>query len=594
MFVGFSSAPLFPMWFQCSQCNTTMATILIVDDRPVNLAFMGALLTYRGHRVIEAADGAEALTMVRAVRPDLVITDVRMPTMDGAEFARRLRASPALSHTPIIFHTASPHDRDTRAVAIAAGVATILGKPCEPQLIIDAVNAALGQPLVSPTADDSSTPTSDKIGALEATGVRLSAMLEFGIELAAERDPGRLLEYACGMARKIIGAEYAAIGILNADRAAIRYFRGCGPDDLPAPGLAPASARQGLLGWLLDERRPCRMRYMPDDTHARTFPAPHPSARSFLGVPIGASDRAYGWLYLINKLDADEFGSEDERLAATLGAQLALAYENIDRYDAISRYTERLEQEIEQRRQAEQEQQALAEQLMHSNRDLEQFAYIVSHDLQEPLRMVAGYTRLLARRYADKLDADAQEFIVFAVDGTIRMQALINDLLVYSRVGAQNRPLAPIDTAAAARQALANLKIAISESRATITCDPLPIVPADEIQLVQLFQNLVANAIKYRSAQPPQITITAARAADGAEWVFAVRDNGIGIDPNYAERVFQIFQRLHTQAEYPGTGIGLAICKRIIERHSGRIWFEPSPGQGTTFYFALPSAGGQK
>jgi PAS domain S-box-containing protein len=226
--------------------------------------------------------------------------------------------------------------------------------------------------------------------------------------------------------------------------------------------------------------------------------------------------------------------------------------------------------------------------LSRSNKELEEFAYVASHDLQEPLRMIASYTQLLSRRYKDKLDKEAEEFIAFAVDGAIRMQKLINDLLSYSRVGTRGKAFSATDLEQVLQTVLTNLKIALEESGAQITHDPLPTVVADSTQMTQLLQNLIGNALKFRGERAPHIHISAQR--EGAAWVMGVKDNGIGIEPQYFERIFVIFQRLHTQQEYSGTGIGLAICKKIVERHGGRIWVESKPGQGATFWFTLPAA----
>lgn len=250
--------------------------------------------------------------------------------------------------------------------------------------------------------------------------------------------------------------------------------------------------------------------------------------------------------------------------------------------------------ELEERRkqQAEAKLKQTVTDLERSNTELEQFVYVASHDLQEPLRMVSSYVQLLARRYKGRLDDDADDFIAFAVDGARYMQTLINDLLTCSRVGTRGKPFEPADCEAVLEQTLTNLQIVIEDSGAVVTHDVLPTVMADGSQLVQLFQNLIDNAIKFRGGEPPRIHISAEQKGD--EWIFSVRDNGIGIDPEFFERIFIIFQRLHGVNEHSGTGIGLAICKKIVERHDGRIRVESEPGKGSVFYFTIPVKGGKQ
>jgi light-regulated signal transduction histidine kinase (bacteriophytochrome) len=235
----------------------------------------------------------------------------------------------------------------------------------------------------------------------------------------------------------------------------------------------------------------------------------------------------------------------------------------------------------------EQRVQERTAELQRSNADLQQFAYVASHDLQEPLRMVTSFMQLLEKKYQGELDEQAHRWIDHAVSGATRMQILINDLLTYSRVGTHGKTFVACDLKEVLSTALQNLHLVISENSAEIAFDTMPTIQGDEVQLVSLFQNLVGNAIKYRGEQPPRIHISARQ--EGTDWLFSVRDNGIGIAPQFSERIFIIFQRLHNRRTYPGTGIGLALCKRIIERHGGRIWVESKLGEGATFYFALPA-----
>jgi signal transduction histidine kinase len=261
--------------------------------------------------------------------------------------------------------------------------------------------------------------------------------------------------------------------------------------------------------------------------------------------------------------------------------------------DHLSRLTLCVRRALEEMRLREENKRAQDElahkmdELGRSNRDLEQFAYVASHDLQEPLRMVAAYTQLLAERYHGKLDEDADKYMGYAVEGALRMQALVHDLLTFSRVGRNGVERKNIDSSQSVREALQNLAVSLQESGAVVNQSTLPTVHSDRTQLSQLFQNLIGNAIKFRGKEPLVVTVSAERK--DKEWEFAVADNGIGIAPEHKDVIFSIFQRLHTRAEYPGNGVGLAICKKIVEQHGGKIWVDSEPGKGSTFRFTLPA-----
>jgi PAS domain S-box-containing protein len=247
--------------------------------------------------------------------------------------------------------------------------------------------------------------------------------------------------------------------------------------------------------------------------------------------------------------------------------------------------------DVTERKQMEERLKQMTDEMQRSNTELEQFAYVISHDLQEPLRMVSSYTQLLSKRYRNKLDDDADEFIAYAVDGAKRMQTLLHDLLEYSRVGTRGKPFSLVNCEHIVKQATANLKIAIEECGASVSYDVLPTIMGDEGQLVRLFQNLIGNAIKFRGEEAPQVHISAQRRNNTV--TLSVKDNGIGIDPEHSQSIFDIFRRLHTSEEYPGTGMGLAICKKIVERHGGHISVQSQPGQGSIFYFSVDMAGGE-
>ena len=293
--------------------------------------------------------------------------------------------------------------------------------------------------------------------------------------------------------------------------------------------------------------------------------------RSAFAFPIPVGGKFYGVMEFFGR----EVRPRDERIleiARTVGHQIGQFIARKQAEAALQEANEQLT--------------VKAQQLSRSNAELEQFAYVASHDLQEPLRMIASYTQLILRRYGDRFDGDAREFMDFIVDGATRMKQLIEDLLAYSRVGTHGKAFRPTDSGAAVQKALANLRVAIESSTGTVTHDPLPTINADEFQLVQLFQNLIGNALKFKGAETPRVHISVNEQAD--TWTFGVKDNGIGIDGEYFDRIFMVFQRLHSRTDYPGTGIGLAICKKVVDRHGGRLWIESGVGSGSTFWFTVP------
>jgi PAS domain S-box-containing protein len=421
---------------------------------------------------------------------------------------------------------------------------------------------------------------------LEQRSAQLQTAAEVSRAASSTLDPDALIQQVVDLARERFDLYYA--GLFLVDKAGAKDEPGDQWAVLRA-GTAEAGQKmleQGhklkvggssMIGWCVANKQ-ARIALDVGEEAVRFDNPLLPETHSELALPLVSRGEAIGALTIQSTQEA-AFSDEDIAVLQTMADQLANAIANAQLY-------EQAQQEIAERKRAE---EALAQQAEELTLSLEQFAHVASHDLQEPLRMVASYAKLLEQRYKGRLDEDADEFIAYAVEGATRMHRLINDLLAYWRIGTRGKPLELTDCAVILSRVLANLRAAIENIGATVIQDNMPKVMADAEQLTQVFQNLIINAIQFRSDRPPEIHIGAERRDN--MWVFSVCDNGIGIEPQYFERIFKIFQRLHTRTDHEGTGIGLAVCKKIVERHGGRMWVDSEPGKGSTFYFTIPDEG---
>jgi len=512
-----------------AQAGPDAPLVLVVEDNADMSAFIAEVLAPH-YRVACAFNGREGLERARVLLPDLILSDVMMPGMSGDQMVQALRREPALVDVPIVMLTARV-DNDLRVRMLKEGVQDYLNKP----FLVEELLA--------------------RVGGLVASRRRILEELRCREEFA-----NRVIDMAPG-----------AMLVVNAQGHIIRVN----------------AQTEQIFGYPLHELlgRPVEM-LVPTQVRAH-----HKALR------LGYGYKPTPWAMNQGR---EVFGLHQDGHEIPLEISLAslLLGEEQHVIAAITDVTERKQAEEEIRHLNADLERRIAErtaELERSNADLEQFAYVASHDLQEPLRMVSSYLQLIERRYRGRLDADADEFIGYAVDGAVRMKSMIIDLLDYSRVGTRNHPSEPIDCEALLGGVLKDLERAIKEGQAEVSHDTLPTVLADAAQLGRVFQNLVGNALKFRRLDmSPRIHIGAERVADqkadepNVMWRFSVRDNGIGIAPEYHQRIFQIFERLHGKNAYPGSGIGLAICKKIVERRGGRLWVESAEDSGTTFFFTLP------
>jgi len=631
--------------------DNSQIKVLVVDDQPSNLRFLSKLLTAQGYQVYRAICGQLALNVAIAHCPDLILLDIRMPEMNGYEVCRRLKATAETEQIPVIFLSVLDEMND-KLQAFRVGGADYITKPFQVEEVLARIEKQVGlQKLQQQLKEQNyqlqqsqwllaSILNSSLDGVVAYSAVRNSEgnIVDFRwllINPAAEKFYGLLLNEIVG---KNLLAELSQVrnnglfdlyvSVVETGETVDREFSyEHERDTIVWLHIVAVKLNDGLAVTFrnITDRKRAEIALRDSEERFRAI-----FEQAAVGIAKTALSGQFmrvnpGFCQIVRYAESellqqnwqtithpDDIEADREYVRSLLSGNIqtfslekrllckdeAVRWANVTvsaMRDAkgTPQYLICAIEDISERKLVQELLQAsldtqtrYAQELTRSNAELEQFSYVASHDLQAPLSTIAGYAQLLEKRCHNQLDAQGNKFIRNIVNSCGRMQALIDDLLEYSRVGRSEKPFDVIDCNLVFEDACANLQLAIRQYQASVTRGDLPRVRGDSFQLLQLFQNLIGNAIKYRSSETPMVHVGASRQGDN--WVFSVQDNGIGIAEQYHPRIFQLFQRLHSQQQYSGTGIGLAICQRIVDRHGGRLWVESEPNRGSTFYFSIP------
>lgn len=566
--------------------------ILVAEDDAEARELLLLSLADGDYDLLQAADGIEALHLLRTEHPDLLITDIVMPRMDGYELVRKLRQDESMSGTPVIFCSASYHEREVREMARSLGVRSTLSKPYDLDIVRETVNAALA------TKPATAAPPPPAISVNGGAQERLSALVTFSRRLFGQTDPAAILESTCDAARDILLAQVAQLVITAGDGSR---------ENTNSSGLSGDELER-----LLGSRMYCDLLQSLENGGSALYPmSPDESATdasmaqrgdfvSMLGVPIASVAKSYGYLCVLNRIGLPGFTEEDLAVARAIATQVAVAYENARQHQALqNEIARRAEMESEVRRLNQDLERRVAErtaELEIANRELEAFSYSVAHDLRAPLRLIHAHVQMLREHKGPPGAREPGIHMEQIQRGAREMSALIDGLLALSRVSHVEMRREPCVLDAMVKHAVDRLNQETPGREIEWRLNALPAVSCDPELMQQVFANLIGNAVKYSRPRPRSVIEigtgvvgkedNGTTATPGERYIF-VRDNGVGFDMRYARKLFGVFQRLHRQDEFEGTGIGLATVSRIVERHGGTIWAEANPGRGAEFRFTL-------